>query len=106
LLTYRYGFTPGESHLAARRIAPDGTLLDTTEIALSSEPGDSQVAASDGAGWLVAWRPSTGGVRGQRVQADGALLDGATGFTISTATTTALGVVRGATDYAVLWLQD
>lgn len=106
LLAYSYAVSANEAHLAARRIAPDGALLDASEIALAATPAPPSVA-SDGSGWLVAW-PTTAGVHALRLQADGALVDGFGGIALTTPVTPSgadlVSVVRGAADYAIFWL--
>jgi hypothetical protein len=116
LLAYTAGFTqvPQPLHLVARRISAAGAVLDPAEIVLGADTGKSLgpvSVASDGSDWLVAWRATWGDIVGQRVQSDGTPLDGA-GLSISISSgqsslpAAGVSVVRGASDYAVLWFRD
>lgn len=74
--------TPGyfADGLLAARVAPDGTLLDTTPIVLRADLGSGTFGdvASDGNGWAVfstAWSGANSQVVGQRISAAGVLLD-------------------------------
>lgn len=68
-----------EGDLRATRVAPDGTVVDATPIAIAS-PGASAAyeLASDGTGWAVLWAGRSAGnadLRGARIGANGAVLD-------------------------------
>jgi MYXO-CTERM domain-containing protein len=107
LVAYTYGSTTGAAFVA-RRVSPAGVILDPADIVVANE-GVPPAMASDGSDWLLAWRsPSTGAIRGQRIQADGTVLDGPSGAVIAdpgdAVPSQTVSVVRGAGEYAVLWL--
>ena len=81
-------YRPSQADVYGTRVAPDGTVLDPTGIAISTDPHglDHLRLASDGDQWLAVWadyRASTSDVYGARVAADGSVLDPA-GLPIST----------------------
>lgn len=101
------------------RVSPDGTVLDSPEIAIVTAPrtqGEPKVASS-GDNWLVVWNdigqlgtspPPDGRIFGKRVAADGTLLDGpatADGIAIGTAAVPNYGAVVGfvGSNYVVAW---
>jgi hypothetical protein len=84
-----------DTDIYAARVAPDGTVLDPSGIAVSTAPG-AQItphAAFDGTRDIVVWFDATdtslfgeGNVRGARLGTDGSLIDGppeAGGFTVN-----------------------
>jgi MYXO-CTERM domain-containing protein len=103
LLVYSHGGSAGAPHMAALRIAPDGTTLDATGIMIAPENATPVVTATS-AGWLVAWYSFGAGIRLQRVQSDGTPIDGPSGLLVSpSAQYVSVAVAGGATSDAILW---
>ena len=99
-----YLSTRGESLLAAR-VAPDGTLLDTTAIPIADDAYDP-VVAFDGANYMVAWWAYGLGrtVNVTRVTPSGAVLDPGgivVGRELYAVPTPAIGF--NGTNYLVAW---
>jgi hypothetical protein len=91
------------------RVAPDGTGLDASVIAISAAANaQSQPAAAwDGSNYVVAWRDTrsdAGDVYGGRVSAGGSVLDG-TGFVVDSFSSgeETPGVAAGAPGTLVVW---
>ncbi|HSA32286.1 MAG TPA: DUF4215 domain-containing protein [bacterium] len=91
------------------RVAPDGTVLDTTGIAVSIASNNQQypAVAFDGTNYLVVWHDYRSGnwdIYGTRVSTAGTVQD-PSGIAISTSTNTQYypAVAFDGTNYAVVW---
>jgi hypothetical protein len=81
--------TPSVSDIYAARASPQGVLLDSQSIAVSTATSQqvSPAVACDGANYLVVWQDARTGnydIHGARLTSSGALLD-SLGFPVSTA---------------------
>ncbi|UCF80610.1 MAG: hypothetical protein JSV08_08910 [Acidobacteriota bacterium] len=91
------------------RVAPDGTVLDSTGIAVTTEANDQRYpsVASNGTDYFVVWedwRSGTTDIYGARVAPDGTVLDPA-GIAVSTEANGQFSssVTSNGTDYFVTW---
>jgi MYXO-CTERM domain-containing protein len=107
------GFPPMPNNdIYGARIAPDGVVLDTTGIAISTETS-YQVQPKvihDGSNWLAVWQDARGGgyrIYGARIDADGVVLD-ATGFRVSNAESSQLSATLASdgTNTLIAWLDN
>jgi hypothetical protein len=96
---------PGQ--LLARRVAPDGTILDATPLRIASGTGDFRAArvASNGSNWVISWiwKPSgSNEVRAAVVRFDGTIAKRLTvSNVVYTASTDDVG--SDGTGYLVAW---
>ncbi|MCC6670392.1 MAG: hypothetical protein IT458_04980 [Planctomycetes bacterium] len=83
LVVYSNQVDPGSGYfayqVAALRVSPQGLVLDAAPIVVSIDgTGGGFAAASDGAGWAVAYTgysAGNGGIRARRITAAGSVLD-------------------------------
>lgn len=75
----------GGTEIYGARVTPGGTVLDSTPVKITTDanPKFRPISlAFDGQNYLIAWRNQTDEIRGIRVTASGASLDGGNGFNI------------------------
>jgi hypothetical protein len=97
----------------ATRVTPDGVVLDTAGIAISTAANEQSMPAvvSDGTGFLVLWTDYRNGqysdIYGARVTADGVVLDTA-GIPVSTAAYYQMrpAAVFDGNDFFVVWEEN
>jgi phosphoribosylformylglycinamidine (FGAM) synthase PurS component len=113
LVSWANGRSDSTRAVYAARVTPQGAVLDSTDIAISTDPGwhSDPAIAFDGTNYLVTWMDYRNGAYGDiyatRVTPQGTVLD-PSGIPVSTETDDQLypAIAFDGTNYLVTWMDD